>query len=165
MSRRSLERKKGRRTQGPFLALPRAVLDSQQWADLGAFEVKLLLDIAASYRGNNNGDLSCTWSIMRKRGWCSKATLEKCLNGLLESGFLIKTRQGWRNRCSLYAITWEPINECRGKHDAKPSSVPLNTWSTTDRKKFLAPRDGVTCPTARGNGEPRTPKLPHAVGY
>lgn len=135
MPRRSVERAKGRRTRGPFIALPRALLDSPQWASLNAFEVKLLLDVAAGYRGNNNGDLACTWNAMKKRGWRSKATLESALKGLLAAGFLVKTRQGWRNRCSLYAVTWEPINDCGGKHDAKPSPVPLNTWAATEREK------------------------------
>ena len=164
MSRRSREREKGRRTQAPFLAIPRAILDSPQWAALSAFESRLLIDVAAAYRGSNNGDLSCTWATMKHRGWRSKATLEKSLKGLLNSGFLIQTRQGWRNRCSLYAISWQPINECRGKHDAKPSPVPLNSWATAGRGKILAPPGGETCPSTAGNSKAGTRVLPRQVG-
>lgn len=128
MARQTRFRVKGRRPQGPFLAIPRAVLDSPQWARLGAPEVKLLLDTAAAYRGSNNGDLACTWKLMHKRGWRSRDTLHKALEGLLDSGFLVQTRQGGRNVCSLYALSWEGIDECAGKHNRTPSAVPLNLW-------------------------------------
>ncbi len=94
-----------------YLMLPLSVIKSPAWYSLTAYEKGLLMDVAADYRGNNNGDISCTWSLMQTRGWKSKDTLGKALAGLLEKGFLKKTRQGGKRVCSLYALTWEPINE------------------------------------------------------
>ena len=36
-------------------------------------------------------------------------------------GFIIITRQGGRNRASLFAITWKEIDECKGKLDIDPT--------------------------------------------
>lgn len=152
MGRRTRDVVKGRRTHGPFLALPRKVLDSSQWARLGAAEVKLLLDVAAAYRGSNNGDLSCTWKGMQKRGWRSRDTLGKALCGLLDSGFLIQTRQGGRNRCSLYAIAWEGIDECGGKHDMRPTPVPPNCWEKGESGRMVGTSAVSTRHAGRVNG-------------
>jgi hypothetical protein len=119
----------GRKSRGPFIAIPRAVLDSPQWANLTGNEAKLLLDIASAYRGGNNGDLACTWSMMVLRGWRSRQTLGDALHGLLQSGFLLLTRQGGRRLPSLYAVTWERIDECDGKLDVAATSAPPNTWT------------------------------------
>ena len=119
---------KGRANRGPFLALPREILDSPAWAALTAHEVKLLVDLGAALRGRNNGDLACTWAAMHKRGWVSRDTLAKALAGLLAKGFISKTRQGYLRLCSLYAVTWLPIDECEGKLDVKPCPVPSNDW-------------------------------------
>lgn len=127
-NKRNRTRLKGRAIRGPFIALPRDVLNSPAWAALTAFEVKLLLDIAAAFRGNNNGNLTATWSLMHKRGWSSRETLANALNGLLAKGFISKTRQGGRRTCSLFALTWEGIDPCDGKIDVAPSPVPTNDW-------------------------------------
>lgn len=163
-AKRSGLRAKGRASNRPFLSLPRDVLYSPAWAAMTAHEARLLIDVAAAYRGANNGDLSATFSSMQRRGWVSKDTLAKALSGLLEKGFLTQTRQGGRNRCSLYAITWEPIHECGGKLDVKPSPVPLNTWREWQPQKFAAPTDGANCPVSRGNGHSKVTLLPRVAG-
>lgn len=119
---------KGRASRGPFLAIPREVLNSPAWAAMTASEVKLLLDVAAGFRGNNNGNLSAAWGLMKNRGWVSKDTLARALSGIIEKGFVSITRQGGRRICSLFAITWEGIDPCDGKHDVRPWAVPSNTW-------------------------------------
>ena len=103
-------RNKGRANRGPFIAMPRAVIDSPAWAAMNAHEVKLLMDLAAQFRGSQNGDLSAAWALMHKRGWASRDTLAKALAGLLAKGFITRTRQGGRRVCSLYAVSWEGIN-------------------------------------------------------
>jgi DNA-binding PadR family transcriptional regulator len=81
----------------------------------------------------NNGDLTAAWRTMRVKGWASKATLYKALRELDATGFIIKTRQGGRRLCSLYAVTWRGIDECAGKLDShiRASAVPLNTWKNS----------------------------------
>lgn len=152
-------RHKGRREQGRFLALPSIIVDSPEWAALSAPEVKLLVDIFANFRGSNNGDLSCTWKLMEKRGWRSRDTLDKALRGLLEKGFLIQTRQGGRNLCNLYAITWHGVDECKGKLDITPSPVPLNLWRKRESGKNLDTPGRSTKHARRANGEDRDAQL------
>ena len=126
---RSRERIKGRRSGRSFLSLPHYVLDHPNYYTLSSRAIKLLIDIAAQYRGTNNGDLCCTFSVLKKRGWTSNDQIRKGLNELLERGWLIQTRQGHRPRvASLYALTWQPINECSGKLEVGATKTAPNTW-------------------------------------
>lgn len=110
------------------MRMPHALLDTPFYISLSTKAKTLLIDMARQYNGFNNGDLQCTFSCMKKKGWKSDDTLTKAHRQLLEKGFLVLTRQGGRNLCSLFAITWKPINECGGKHHAKPSNVSLGYW-------------------------------------
>jgi hypothetical protein len=121
-------KKKKEKLGYPFIAMPRHILDSQEYAQLRPPAVKLLLDLFAQFRGKNNGDFCAAWKIMRKRGWRSRDTLSRALKELLEAGFIQKTRQGGKNRCSLYAVTWLSINECDDKLDVTATRTPANSW-------------------------------------
>lgn len=84
---RNRERMKGRRsTSGSLSALPHAYFQSEQYARLSARAVKLLVDLSCQYRGKNNGDLTATWSIMRRAGWTSKSQLAKGLAEIESAG-------------------------------------------------------------------------------
>ncbi len=122
------QRIKGRSGKGSFLLLPHALLLSDSFASLSGKAVKCLIDIATQFKGKNNGDLSCTLKLMKKHGWNSNCQLMKAKNELMENGFIVLTRQGGRNHCSLYAITWQPIDECSGKLDRHETTAPLNYW-------------------------------------
>lgn len=115
---------KGRKGQAGYLHIPRDVLKSEAYLNLDGWAVKLLVDVAGQFCGNNNGDLTASWSVLRDKGWRSPGTLNKALKTLTEAGLLEQTRQGGRNRCSLYAVTWRPIDECKGKLDIKPTQAP-----------------------------------------
>ncbi len=130
MSRRSERHRKakGRASSGSFVSLPHSVLKHPAFATLTPRATKLLIDIAAQYRGGNNGDLSATLKQMRERGWNSSDQLQKAKNELIERGFILVSRQGGRNKCSLYAITWQPIDDCKGKLDIGASNKSLNLW-------------------------------------
>jgi hypothetical protein len=119
---------KGQKLSGHFAALPTHILQSNEYAALRPFELKLLIDLFGQYRGSNNGDFTAAWSIMKKRGWHSRGTLSKSIKGLLEKGFILKTRQGFLNVCSLFAVTWLGVDECKGKLDTHFSSIPANAW-------------------------------------
>ena len=126
---------KGRRgSGGSFAALPHEYFQSPQYARLSPRAVKLLIDVYCQYRGNNNGDLTATWSLMRPRGWTSKSQLQKALDELEQSGWLLRTRQGTINMPSLYAVTFRGIDPCEGKLDAgiKPHPTPLHLWRRPD---------------------------------
>ncbi len=135
---KSWSRSKNRRASAPFLSLPSHILQSNEWAALTSFEVKVLVDLGAQYNGSNNGDLCAPWALMKTRGWRSPGTLSKALRGLLKAGFIELTRQGGLHQCSLYALTWRGIDECKGKHDAKVSAVPSNAWKRENHDRQSA---------------------------
>ena len=116
MSRQSERRRKakGRASSGSFVSFPHSVLKHPAFATLTTRATKLLIDLATQYRGKNNGDLSMPLSQMRNRGWNSSDQLHKAKNELLERGLILVSRQGGRNKCSLYAVTWQPIDDCKG---------------------------------------------------
>ena len=119
---------KGRKESGRFLAIPTQIPLSDQYAKLGAWSVKLLIDLYTQFNGKNNGDLCAAWSMMCKRGWRSKGTLSRSITNLIDEGFILKTRQGGKHKASLYAVTFRGVDECNGKLDIKPIPVPPNTW-------------------------------------
>lgn len=121
-------RHKGRRSTAPFLNIPKDVLSSEAYLSLSGWEVKLLVDVASQFNGKNNGDLTAAWSIMRERGWKSPGTLNKALKALLEAGLIEETRSGGRHRCTLYAVTWRGIDECKGKLEVNPKIAPSNLF-------------------------------------
>lgn len=119
-------RKKGK--GGRFAGIPHHILDCPNYQQIGAWESRLLLELARQYNGSNNGDLSAPWSQLKDRGWKSKGTLNKALKTLLRFGFIELTRQGGKHRCALYALTWLDIHDCKGKLEVRPTSTPSNLW-------------------------------------
>ena len=123
-----------------FTAIPQNFLNSDAMINLSGMACKLLWEFVYQVNGENNGDLQATWSILKDRGWNSKTTLNKAIKELREAGIITQTRQGGRHKCSLYALTFIAIDECLdkngiSKHDATPSTRPLNLWHE-ERKEF-----------------------------
>jgi hypothetical protein len=115
--------------------LPHYLLDSEEFGRLTPHAVKALLDLARQYRGDNNGDLSAAWSVMSKRGWRSKSTLWAALRELVNTEFTRVSRQGNRYHvCTLYAVTWLPVNDCNGKHVLPVETKPSNAWRKTEKQ-------------------------------
>ena len=106
-----------------FLALPHHVIDHPDFINLSPRAKTLLIDIATQYRGCNNGDLCAAYSIMKKRGWKSKSSLCRAIRDLLSNGFIVVARQGGRMFPTLYALTWQSIDDCNGKLDISSTKV------------------------------------------
>jgi hypothetical protein len=121
---------KRRITARHFAFIPVEVLQSDTCMTLPNYSVRVLLAIAAQYRGNNNGDLSMTRSIALSFGIRSQQHLVTSLSMLLERGLIEKTRQGGKKPFgpTLYAITWQPIDDIRGKIGSGPTTTAKNTW-------------------------------------
>lgn len=119
---------KGRSDTRKFVKAYRDVLESDEYAALSAYGVKLMFDLYAQFRGNNNGDLCAAWSVMERRGWRSPSTLHRAVRELLEQGWIVTARKGGRNKASLFALTFLPIDECKGKLDIAPTTAPSNAW-------------------------------------
>ena len=112
-----------------FVAMPHYMMESEQWGALSSHAVKLLMEFARQYKGNNNGDFSAPWSRMRRRGWRSQHTLSAAIAELIEAGFVVRTRTPNRHHvCALYAITWRAIDECDGKLEVSAERVASNAW-------------------------------------
>ncbi len=112
--------------------------DTNNWkpavtASLGNLAFRMLDNLLAQYNGKNNGDLCAAPKLMALYGWKSSSSISKALTELITTGFIEKTRQGGRNRPTLYAITWQPINECEGKLDVKENTLPSNLWKPENR--------------------------------
>ncbi len=102
------------------------------YIDLPACAKVLLFELAFQYRGHNNGDLHIAWSLMKDRGFNSPVTLNKAKKALLAANLIVCTREGQfmnpGGTCSLYALTWLPIDECKGKHQLQPTTVPIRRF-------------------------------------
>ena len=127
---------KGRREGGKFIMLPKACLTHENYISLSPYAVKLLMDLYLNYNGFNNGDFCGTWSMMKKRGWRSEATLNKSIKELLYYGWIVCTRQGGRNQASLYGVTFQSIDECKGKLDIKETVTSLAYWKEKKEISF-----------------------------
>ena len=124
-----------------FIQLYTDMLKHQNFRGLSCRAVKLLLDVCSFYSGFNNGNLAVTLKVMKPCGWTSNDQLRKALSELLYYGFLIKARQGGRNHCSLFALGWQPIDHCGGKHELAETNKGADRWKLTkepfDVKKSL----------------------------
>lgn len=117
--------------RGGVAALPNVVLESESYTSLNPTAKVLLFEIARQYSGHNNGDLCATRSLLKGRGFNSQETLTRSIRALEQNKLITRTRQGGKdwvtgaNLPTLFAITWQPINECKGKLDVEPSTKPL----------------------------------------
>jgi len=134
---------KGRRTSGTFTLKPHHIFKPNFKTEtpspasiLSHMAAHLLDNISSQYNGNNNGDLCAAPKIMLLYGWKSKGSVDKALLELLATGFIEQTRQGGRNKCSLYAITWQPVNECGSKLDVRETRVASNLWRPENAAKI-----------------------------
>ena len=121
--------KHGISVTGPWLPLSLNFLSSRACAELSPLGAKLLLDLFSMLGPNatRNGDLCITPKVMEVRGWTSRSSLTATVRELLTHGLLVKTKQGSRLDCSLFAVTLYPLNCDLSKLDVKPG-----TFRTTD---------------------------------
>jgi hypothetical protein len=124
-------RQHGRRTEHSFLGIPHYIVRGPEFGAIEPWALKLLIELAASYNGKNNGNLSAAYSTLRERGWNSPGTLNKAINQLVANGWLVRTRHGGRNRCALYAVTWWAVDACEGKWlEIQPETTARHAWKT-----------------------------------
>lgn len=126
---------KQKRGSGGFAALPHRVLRSNQFSSLSPRATKLLMDLLSQYNGNNNGDLCAAMTLMKERGWRSNHALFKSRSELLETGFIVSSRTGGRNRPELFALTFYAVDECWNekkqfrKHELSATKTPADSWN------------------------------------
>ena len=125
---------KGRRITGRFIGLPHVVVKNKDYIQLSYKSKALLIDLMLQYNGKNNGDLTTALAILRDRGWKRQATIGEAVKELIDANLIIRTREGqFRNpcsRCALYAITWQPIDDCKDKDlNVNPTITPPRKFS------------------------------------
>jgi hypothetical protein len=81
-------------------------MDSRNYRRCSGTAIKLLVDLARQYRGNNNGDLA---PALVRDGPAHQAKA-KALRELVHYGLLVQTKHGGLGMPSLYAVTWQPIH-------------------------------------------------------
>lgn len=119
---------------GGFAGIPRMVLEHPDYIGLSYKAKALLLELAYQYRGNNNGDLTTAFSILKDRGWKREATVCAAVDELIKTNLVVRSREGrFSNpgaRCALYALTWQRMDDIKGKGlDLPPSITPLRKFS------------------------------------
>ncbi len=124
---------------GRHFIIPHSIMDHSDWQQLSPNAVCLLLELAKQYNGRNNGDLTAAWTIMKKRGFNSQTTLNNALHCLIKWRYIVRTREGCfcnpGKRCALYALTWLPIHECKGKElEISPTTAPYRSFSLEIKK-------------------------------
>jgi hypothetical protein len=144
MARRITDKPSGR-----FIAIPHAVMRSEDYRSLRGNAVKLLNALVFQFNGSNNGDLCAAWSVMHEQhGFSSKGTLKRALQELQDKNLIIKTReslfQNPNNQCSLYALTWLRIHECHGKNlEMRPTLMAVRKFSMEKTQRPVPKRDRV----------------------
>lgn len=164
-------KQRGRRPGGTYSLFPHECSDSPNYIRLSFPAKALLHDLIYFYRGYNNGDIAATWVMMAKRGWKSRETLNRALRELEECGWIVCTRQGGRNKPTLFGLTHIELHDCGGKLDPGIKAGPAlgfwkagkNAWVRTrrvtaqslrihDNRVNLAPQPGqITCAIVSGD--------------
>lgn len=131
----TLEKSKGRTSKkNSYAGIPRLVMESEDYKNLSGSAVKLLNEFCYQFRGGNNGNLTCAFSVLKDRGWKSRATIEKARDELLKANLVVQTREGrFLNPggvCALYGLTWFAIDPAPGRVlDFGPTTTPPRKWN------------------------------------
>lgn len=161
MSRKRTAGARGRRayaTGERFAAIPLEVLESPAFAALTGTGVRVLLALAAQYRGANNGRLTLPLTAAQSLGIRSKDSLHRGLSELRDVGLIEVTEQGGLppHGCSRYALTFRAIDPAEGA--GLVASPPSHRWNgyTGERQRRQAPRRTNPREPSREDGENRT---------
>ena len=119
----------------PFVQIPSEVLNSAAYKDLSYSARAILVEMLHFYRGNNNGSIYIAAKTVINRG-LSKNTMTKAVKELIAHGFIYQTRRGGSlsGVCSLFAITWKPINRSDGQFLNQFVSNAYRNWSPALKK-------------------------------
>ncbi len=141
LSGKAAKKAKAARVAGRHLALPHDVLDSLGFRRATVEARSMLLDIAGQLfrRGDEgglpNGGLMADRDRLHILGWTSASTITKALKDLVDCGLLIVTRQGGKNRPTLYGVPWQSLE-----------ATKQNYVLEIDRAKWAIHRDAYHRP-------------------
>ncbi|HDR1059025.1 hypothetical protein PMCNE_04450 [Pasteurella multocida] len=128
------ENKKGGRAKlkrdlnsNTFSPLRLDVVNSPQFIALSASAKTTFIHLLGKYNGKNNGDLSAPLTQAKISFGIADKTLQKGLTELQKAGFVEVTRQGNKNKCSLYALTCFPEHYSDGRRKSTESTAK-DSW-------------------------------------
>ena len=108
--------------------IPHDVLESKNWANCSPLACKLFIDLLSQFKGKNNGDLCAAMGLMEKKGWKRSQSITEATRELRHYGLIKLTRQGGLNKPNLYAVTFQPIDDCKPKLDVETETVSSGLW-------------------------------------
>jgi len=82
------------------------------------------------------------WRIMEQRGWKSRSTLYLARNELLHYRLIIITRHGGKHCPTLYALTWNPIDDYKGKLEVSSTKRSPGIWKEI-RPLWIPPKRSI----------------------
>ena len=123
-----------------FSGIPRHIIEHPSFKSLSYSASKLLILLGYQYRGNNNGNLVITFSIL-KDWFGSNTTMYRARDSLYEAGFIVINAYGGQSGSGtklphLYALTWESIDQLKGdsnwmRYTHYPAKkAPLSYWKS-----------------------------------
>ena len=132
------------RSAAPFVNIPHVVFECPDFIALSPYALKLLLELVYQYNGFNNGDLCASITLVKKRGFKSRTTLKRVIDELVDARMIVLTRQGGKNLASLYAIAWQPIDECPKKRlEINPTKTPWRQFYLERQKGWSKKLDSL----------------------
>ena len=100
--------------------MPHILVHDSKYLNLSPVAHKTLNYLASQCKKYNNGDLDICEKNARRRGFLmSGASMRRGAKELQKKGFIELTRQGGRNRNSLFALAWYDVEYDPSKHDYK----------------------------------------------
>ena len=164
---------------GRYTPLPHTLLDSVAFQGAQPLTRLLIFELARQHDGKNNGHMHLSVNWLKKRGWSSNNSIQRCKKEALERGLIVKTREGGLNiGPDRYALTWLAITnfvslqiEPKDYHPGKylfmdklvPPPVPKPAVKRDDRIYMREKRDEHThggCGTVPLTGAPTARTVP-----
>ena len=141
--------------RGPWFAMPLDFLRSRACAELSPLALKMLMDLCSQFGWNakGNGDLSAAPTILRARGWTGNGSRVAALQELEAAGLVVKTRQGNRKLCGLYACTLWPMDCDFTKLDHGPGCYSTADWEAARAGAASTPTHGAPAKWQRARGQ------------
>lgn len=162
-----MRKKANRASYKRFAGFPFEMLECLNYTRLSTRGKALLLDLRMQFKGSQNGNIDATWSRLSKQDcWNSKETLNLAIQELLHYGFITRTRKGKRiggkHYPSLYALSWEPINDLP-RQGIAPTLTASHAWHAAKPKwqppKRIRKRKIPITPSVLDRPSPSTPSV------
>jgi hypothetical protein len=119
-----------------FIAIPKEVLNGEDWQRLSHSARVLALDLCSQYSGKANGRLSAAFTLMQTKGWVSKGTLSRAKQDLLTAKWVVRTRKGHApHTAEWFAFTWWTL-DYHPSMDIDPKCFPKYNFMSIESKRI-----------------------------